>query len=61
MCGRFTLYADYKVILERFGIEQASFDENEYEPSYNIAPSQLIAAVVSDGNKNRLAIGRAHA
>ncbi|WP_282020398.1 SOS response-associated peptidase [Planomicrobium okeanokoites] len=54
MCGRFALYADYKVILERFSIEQASFDENEYEPSYNIAPSQLIAAVVSDGNKNRL-------
>ncbi len=54
MCGRFALYADYKVILERFSIDQASFDENEYEPSYNIAPSQLIAAVVSDGNKNRL-------
>ena len=54
MCGRFVLYADYKVILERFSIEQASFEENEYEPSYNIAPSQLIAAVVSDGNKNRL-------
>lgn len=54
MCGRFALYADYKVVLERFSIEQASFDENEYEPSYNIAPSQLIAAVVSDGNKNRL-------
>lgn len=54
MCGRFALYADYKVILERFDIEQASFDEDEYEPSYNIAPSQQIAAVVSDGNKNRL-------
>lgn len=54
MCGRFALYADYKVILERFDIEQTSFDEDEYEPSYNIAPSQQIAAVVSDGNKNRL-------
>ncbi|RLQ90428.1 SOS response-associated peptidase [Planomicrobium sp. Y74] len=54
MCGRFALYADYKVILERFDIDQASFDEDEYEPSYNIAPSQQVAAVVSDGNKNRL-------
>lgn len=54
MCGRFALYADYEVILERFDIEQASFDEDEYEPSYNIAPSQQIAAVINDGNKNRL-------
>ncbi|QHJ70350.1 SOS response-associated peptidase [Planococcus halotolerans] len=54
MCGRFALYADYKVILERFDIDQASFDETEYEQSYNIAPSQQVAAVVSDGNKNRL-------
>lgn len=54
MCGRFALYADYKVILERFDIDQASFGEAEYEHSYNIAPSQQVAAVVSDGNKNRL-------
>lgn len=54
MCGRFALYADYKVILERFDIEQASFEKEEYEQSYNIAPSQQVAAVISDGNKNRL-------
>jgi len=54
MCGRFALYADYKVILERFDIEQASFGEEEYEKSYNVAPSQQVAAVISDGSKNRL-------
>ncbi|WP_422124142.1 SOS response-associated peptidase [Planococcus sp. X10-3] len=54
MCGRFALYADYKVILERFDIEQDSFGEEEYVQSYNIAPSQQVAAVVSDGHKNRL-------
>ncbi|WP_033542592.1 SOS response-associated peptidase [Planococcus sp. CAU13] len=54
MCGRFALYADYKMILERFDIDQASFEEEEYEPSYNIAPSQQVAAVISDGSSNRL-------
>ena len=54
MCGRFALYADYQVILERFDIEQESFGEESYEPNYNVAPSQQVAAVVSDGQKNRL-------
>lgn len=54
MCGRFALYADYEVILKRFDIEQDSFGEEQYQQSYNIAPSQQVAAVVSDGKKNRL-------
>lgn len=54
MCGRFALYADYKMILERFDIDQVSFGEEEYEASFNIAPSQHVVAVVSDGNSNRL-------
>lgn len=54
MCGRFALYADYQVLLERFDIEQASFEEEEYEQSFNVAPSQQVAAVISDGSKNRL-------
>lgn len=54
MCGRFALYTDYAVILERFNIEESVVGESEYSPSYNVAPSQKVLAVVSDGMKNRL-------
>lgn len=54
MCGRYALYADYATILERFGIEESAVGETEYSPSYNIAPSQRVLAVVNDGVKNRL-------
>ncbi|MHC8517405.1 SOS response-associated peptidase [Sporosarcina sp. ITBMC105] len=53
MCGRFTLFAPYHDIIERFSIESA-FEESEYMPSYNIAPSQQVAAIINDGSKNRL-------
>ena len=54
MCGRYALYTDYAMILERFHIEESAVDEGEYSPSYNIAPSQKVLAVVNDGTKNRL-------
>ena len=53
MCGRFTLFAPYYDIVERFDIE-AAFEESDYVPSYNIAPSQQVVAIVNDGEKNRL-------
>lgn len=52
MCGRYSLFADFKKIEERFG--EATFDAVEYEESYNIAPSQMILSVVNDGSKNRI-------
>ena len=53
MCGRFTLFAPYYEIIERFDIE-ATFPEGDYRPSYNIAPSQQVVAIINDGRKNRL-------
>lgn len=53
MCGRFTLFAPYYEIVERFNIESA-LEEHQYIPSYNIAPSQQVLAVINDGKKNRL-------
>lgn len=52
MCGRFTLFTDIEEIKERFDI-QGSFDE-EYQSSYNIAPSQSVLSVINDGVRNRL-------
>ena len=53
MCGRFTLFAPYYEIIDRFDIESA-FAESDYVPSYNIAPSQQVVAIINDGKKNRL-------
>lgn len=53
MCGRFTLFSNYETIIERFHVESA-FDVDEYQYSYNIAPSQTVVSVINDGTKNRM-------
>lgn len=53
MCGRYTLFADYEELIERFQIVSA-FDKEEYEESYNIAPSHSVVAVINDGKQNRM-------
>lgn len=53
MCGRFTLTATFEEIIDRFDI-QAFLEEENYAPSYNIAPSQAVLAVINDGKSNRM-------
>jgi putative SOS response-associated peptidase YedK len=53
MCGRFTLTATIEEIMDRFEI-QAFLDNELYAPSYNIAPSQSVLAVINDGKNNRM-------
>ncbi|SDI64122.1 SOS response-associated peptidase [Natribacillus halophilus] len=52
MCGRFTLYDQIKKIRERFGIDVSAV--TDVDPSFNIAPSQSILAIINDGEQNRL-------
>ena len=53
MCGRFTLTATIDEIMDRFDI-QSFLNEELYAPSYNIAPSQQVLAVINDGSLNRM-------
>jgi len=53
MCGRFTLFASFEIILEEFDI-QRSIEEIFYEASYNIAPTQLVLSIINDGQINRM-------
>jgi putative SOS response-associated peptidase YedK len=53
MCGRFTLTATFEEIIDRFDI-QAFIEQENYEPSFNIAPSQAVLAVINDGKSNRM-------
>jgi putative SOS response-associated peptidase YedK len=51
VCGRFSLaYEDWSEVLRYFGIGRITTD---YPPRYNIAPSQQIPAILSDGTTRR--------
>ena len=50
MCGRFTLFANFTDIMNRFDIE-AGIQEELYKPNYNIAPSNSVLSVINDGTK----------
>lgn len=51
MCGRFEIHSTIEIIAKLFAIDSINFD---IRPNYNIAPSQNVVAVASDGKKNRL-------
>lgn len=53
MCGRYTLTASVNELEERFHAK-ASFPGSEYAKSYNVAPSQMVAAVISARGQYRL-------
>ncbi len=55
MCGRFTLHHSAEEIAARFEVQQVSFD---FEPRYNIAPSQPIATITEQDGARVLGAAR---
>jgi putative SOS response-associated peptidase YedK len=53
MCGRFTLSAPIEEIVSRFDVE-SFLQQDDYLPSYNIAPSQSVLAVINNGSINKM-------
>ena len=51
MCGRYTLKTPASVLTELFDIEEAP---SSVTPSYNIAPTQRVATVLSENGKRKL-------
>lgn len=51
MCGRFVLVTDLKNIQKNFNVQEVFC---QYQPSWNIAPSQLIPAIIHHDGKNLL-------
>lgn len=52
MCGRYTIVITMDELMRYYMIEVPT---NRYHtPRYNVAPGQMVMAVVSDGEKNRL-------
>ncbi|MFM1653723.1 SOS response-associated peptidase [Brevibacillus sp. B_LB10_24] len=50
MCGRFSLFANPLDFMTEFEIEWLPFD---WHPRYNMAPGQMIPAIIADGGKRR--------
>jgi putative SOS response-associated peptidase YedK len=55
MCGRYTLRTPVERLAEEFGFEAPSV---ELPPNYNVAPTQEVAAVLSEGGERRLELLR---
>jgi putative SOS response-associated peptidase YedK len=55
MCGRYTLATPKERLAEEFGFENSSV---ELPPSYNIAPTQGVTAVLEEGGQRRLEVLR---
>tara|TARA_B100000959_G_scaffold254926_1_gene286928 strand:- start:63 stop:716 length:654 start_codon:yes stop_codon:yes gene_type:complete len=47
MCGRFSLNCNSSDIVKEFNVDKALA---ELKPNYNIAPSQMVAAIINDGS-----------
>ncbi|MFD0959399.1 SOS response-associated peptidase [Paenibacillus chungangensis] len=52
MCGRYTITITLEELMTRYGV----IDTNVpwHRPRYNVAPGQLVPAIIHDGEKNRL-------
>jgi putative SOS response-associated peptidase YedK len=55
MCGRYTLATPVRRLAEQFGFDDSSV---EISPSYNVAPTQSVAAVLEEGGRRRLEVLR---
>ncbi len=55
MCGRYTLKTPIDVVAEHFGLDEYP---SSLTPSYNIAPTQEVAAVVEEDEKRKLKMFR---
>ncbi|GIM45232.1 putative SOS response-associated peptidase YoqW [Collibacillus ludicampi] len=53
MCGRYSFSPEIQQIIQRFKIDEITF---EYTPRYNLAPGQMIPAIIANEGRNRLGL-----
>lgn len=53
MCGRFTLTVTWEELMTRYLIDP-EMTSPFHIPRYNIAPTQMVTAIIHDGNANRI-------
>lgn len=52
MCGRYTIVITMDELMRYYMLEMPA--NHFYTPKYNVAPGQMVMAIISDGQKNRL-------
>lgn len=52
MCGRFTITVSFEELLLRYMLDPIS--PPFHTPRYNVAPGQLVPAIINDGSANRI-------
>lgn len=52
MCGRYTITVTLEELLLRYDLDEMSLPF--YGPRYNVAPGQMVPAIIHDGQRNRL-------
>lgn len=52
MCGRYTITVTLEELMARYWIDDAHFPF--HQPKYNVAPGQMVIAVIHDGKKRRI-------
>ncbi|WP_018757511.1 SOS response-associated peptidase [Paenibacillus terrigena] len=52
MCGRYTITMTFDELVVRYFIEEVN--DPFYLPRYNVAPMQIVPAIINDGSRNRL-------
>ncbi|BBH19660.1 putative SOS response-associated peptidase YoqW [Paenibacillus baekrokdamisoli] len=52
MCGRYTITVSLEELMLRYWIGETTVPF--HKPKYNVAPGQMIMAIISDGEKNKL-------
>lgn len=55
MCGRFTLTVTWEELMTRYLIDPESVSPFHI-PRYNIAPTQMVTAIINDGSTNRIGL-----
>lgn len=52
MCGRYTITVSFEELLQRYYIDDTTVPF--HRPRYNVAPMQMVPAVINDGRQNRI-------
>lgn len=53
MCGRYTIVVSMDELMMRYFIEEGT-SVPYHRPRYNVAPGQMVMAVINDGSRNRI-------
>jgi putative SOS response-associated peptidase YedK len=54
MCGRYTITVTLEELLIRYSVDDTTIPY--HRPNYNVAPTQMLPAVINDGQMNRLGL-----